>query len=847
MTTSLSARIPSDPSPENLLEAFVDWTLDLGIELYPAQEEAILELLDGRHVVLNTPTGSGKSLVAVAAHFRALALGQRSFYTSPIKALVSEKFFSLCETFGAEHVGMMTGDASVNPDAPIIACTAEILSSMALRQGVDASVDVAIMDEFHYYSDRDRGMAWQIPLLVLERVTFLLMSATLGDTRPILRQLEDLTGRPGVVVRSDERPVPLEFSWADDTLLETIQGLVDRGRAPVYVVNFSQREATELAQSLTSHALSTADERRAVSEALGGFRFDSPFGRHVRRYVRAGIGVHHAGLLPKYRLLVERLAQQGMLKVICGTDTLGVGVNVPIRTVLFTRLYKFDGEKSALVTVRDFKQIAGRAGRRGFDDVGYVVAQAPAHVVENRKLEAKVSAGKLSKKKLRKQSPPKGYVAYDEQTFERLQAGDPEPLTSVFDVDHGMLLSLMMRDPTNVGLEGGYGAILDLIDASHASERDTAALRERAAELLQSLIDAGLVVEDEPGAGLDTGLELTEELQDDFSVFQSLGLFLLDALGEVDLEAPDHAERILTLVESIQENPRPVLRAQQHRARGERIAELKEEGMDYHDRMEAIEDVTWPKPDAERIYEAFNAWSEHHPWLDAAFIRPKSIAREMFERWMTFTEYVNELGLERVEGVLLRYLSQTYKTLIRTVPETYRTEAVVDMISYLRAMLALVDSSLVREWEAMLAPGDDDGDGLPEPGRPIDISKDRRAFHARIRAELHHLVRALATEDHEAFAASLRVRDEADAWDARRVADAIAPFVDAWGPVRFDHGARVSSNTVIRPVGDHVWDVSQTLVDPEDSREWRIVGRVDLSDDADPDGPLVELLDVTDR
>jgi len=847
VTTSLAARIPADPSPENLLEAFVEWTLDLGIEMYPAQEEAVLELLDGRHVVLNTPTGSGKSLVAVAAHFRALALGQRSFYTSPIKALVSEKFFALCETFGAENVGMMTGDASVNPGAPIIACTAEILSSMALRQGVDAPVDVAIMDEFHYYSDRDRGMAWQIPLLVLERVTFLLMSATLGDTKPILRQLEDLTGREGVVVRSDQRPVPLHFSWADDTLLETVQQLVERDRAPVYIVNFSQREATELAQSLTSHNLTTSDERREVSDALGDFRFDSPFGRHVRRYVRAGIGVHHAGLLPKYRLLVERLAQQGLLKVICGTDTLGVGVNVPIRTVLFTRLYKFDGEKSAHVTVRDFKQIAGRAGRRGFDDVGYVVAQAPAHVIENRKLEAKVAAGKLSKKKLRKNSPPRGYVAYDEATFERMQTADPERLTSVFDVDHGMLLSLMMRDPEDVGTDGGYGAMLELIDASHASDADKDALRARAAELLQSLIDAGLVVEDEPGAGLDTRLELTEELQDDFSVFHSLGLFLLDALGDVDLEAPDHAERILTLVESIQENPRPVLMAQQHRARGEKIAELKEEGMDYHDRMEALEDVTWPKPDAEVIYAAFNAWSEHHPWLDAAFIRPKSIAREMFERWMTFTEYVNELGLERVEGVLLRYLSQTYKTLVRTVPETYRTEAVIDMISYLRAMLALVDSSLVREWEAMLSPGDDDGDGLPEPGRPVDISRDRRSFHARIRAEMHHLVRALATEDHDGFVAALRVRDPDSAWDAHRVAAAIAPFVEEWGAVRFDHAARVTSNTTIQSAGDHVWDVTQTLVDPDDTREWRIVGRVDLSDDTDPDGPLVELVDVSDR
>ncbi|MFT7624731.1 MAG: superfamily II RNA helicase, partial [Myxococcota bacterium] len=315
----------SDPKPmlqfdrvqdeEEGLEVFLEWVMERGIELYPAQEEAVLEVFGGNHVILNTPTGSGKSLVAIAMHYRALIRNERSFYTSPIKALVSEKFFSLCETFGAEHVGMMTGDASVNRDAPIICCTQEILANLALREGHEADVQHAIIDEFHYYSDKDRGRAWQIPLLLLSDTTFLLMSATIGDITTIEESLHKISGRDISVVRSDDRPVPLEFSWQETTLHETIRDLAAKDKAPVYVVNFSQREAAEQAQGMMSVDFCSREEKKAIAKALKGVKFPSPYGKDVQRYLRHGIGIHHAGLLPRYRLLVERLAQQGMLKV----------------------------------------------------------------------------------------------------------------------------------------------------------------------------------------------------------------------------------------------------------------------------------------------------------------------------------------------------------------------------------------------------------------------------------------------------------------------------------------------------------------------------------------------------
>ena len=293
----LEARLPAgdDFTPDDLLTGFLDFVADRGLELYPAQEEAILEIFAGKNLILNTPTGSGKSLVAAAMHFKAMAERRRSFYTCPIKALVSEKFFALCTDFGADNVGMMTGDATVNRDAPIICCTAEILSNMALREGEAAPADYVIMDEFHYYSDRDRGVAWQIPLLTLPRATFLLMSATLGGAELFQEKLVALTGRETAVVRSTHRPVPLDHEYRETPLHETVAELVKHGKAPIYIVSFTQRGCAEEAQNLMSQDYCTKEEKRAINEALLGRRFDSPYGKEINKFIRHGIGLHHAG------------------------------------------------------------------------------------------------------------------------------------------------------------------------------------------------------------------------------------------------------------------------------------------------------------------------------------------------------------------------------------------------------------------------------------------------------------------------------------------------------------------------------------------------------------------------
>ncbi|MCO4748297.1 MAG: DUF3516 domain-containing protein [Proteobacteria bacterium] len=833
---NLASTIPDGgfESSDDALDAFLTWTSEQGLELYEHQEEAILELFAGNHVLLKTPTGSGKSLVALAMHFRELAAGTRSVYTAPIKALVSEKFLNLCDTFGAENVGMSTGDGTVNRDAPILCCTAEVLSQIALRHGEDTPYDAVVMDEFHFFGDRDRGMAWQLPLLTMPQARFLLMSATLGDTSAIERDLEDRTGTSVAAVTSAKRPVPLDYVYSDMPVDDRLYNLVSAELSPVYAVHFTQRAATERAQALLSTNFCTADEKAEIKKAVKGFRFDSPFGPTLRRMILHGIAVHHAGLLPKYRLLVEKLSQRGLFKVICGTDTLGVGINVPIRTVLFTQLCKFDGESVDLLTVRDFKQIAGRAGRKGFDTQGTVVAQAPEWVIENAKLERAIEGGKKRSKVKKKKPPTRGYRHWDEETFQRLIERPAEALTPRFKVDHGFVLRLLQKAEET--LEEPLEDLDELVDLSHATRKEKERLKEAGRERLDELLRSGVVTD----AGEDAvpRYHVDSALQADFSLHHSLSLYLLHVLDELPADADAHALDMVTMVESILEHPRAVLFAQANRAKTQAIGAMKAEGIPYEERIEALEEITWPKPHAEWIYETFNGYQLTHPWLTGDPIRPKSVVREMFETQAVFSSYVKELRLERGEGVLLRYLAQAYKAIVQNIPEHKRTDDLLEVIGYLRALLARVDDSLISAWKAMA-----EGETAEEAERPIDISQDKKAFRARVRAELHALVRCLSKEDWTEAAASVRGTEEA--WTAKQFEKALAPYLEERGEVLFDGRTRLGHNTVIQQVEPHLWHVSQVLVDDADDDDvfgvWSVSGVVDLRGDTNPSGALVEV------
>jgi superfamily II RNA helicase len=844
VSTRLEELVIEGGGDDAVLERFLTW-IEGRYELYPAQEEAILELMGSRHVILNTPTGSGKSLVALAMHFKGLCEGARSVYTSPIKALVSEKFFDLCEELGPGNVGMLTGDASINPKAPVVCCTAEVLANMAARDGRYTQLDYVIMDEFHFYGDRDRGVAWQIPLLELLDATFLLMSATLGDMTEHVRRMQARTGREVAWVRSRERPVPLDYEYRETPLHRTVEELVQQGRAPIYLVNFTQREAAEQAQNLTSLNVATKQDKKAVADAIAGFRFDTTYGKDVKRFARQGIGVHHAGLLPKYRLLVEQLAQKGLLKVISGTDTLGVGVNIPIRTVLFTKLYKFDGARTRVLSVRNFQQIAGRAGRKGFDDRGSVVCQAPEHVIENKLAEQK--AAREKRKPKFKKKPARGFVHYDQATFKRLVESEAEPLRSRFQVSHGLLMNVLEREVKHGVRDGGYGRLVGLIGASDESERARSRHRRRAAELFRALRGVGIVELVTPEWDSRPYARVKEGLQREFSLHQTLSLFLVEALARLDPEAESYSLDLLTLVEAILESPQVVLFRQVDKLKTEALAVLKAEGVDYEQRMEELDRITHPQPDGELISEWFEEFRLAHPWVGHEVVQPKSIARDMVERYASFNTYVQAYGLQRSEGVLLRYLSSAYKALAQTVPEELKTGEVLEIQAFLRTTLAHTDASLVKEWESMLVPSEE-REGEP-PSMPVvvrpDLTSDPRTFLARVRAEVHRLVKALADRDYSEAAASVYQPDaesyEEAAWPPERFEEELARFYDAHESILFNHRARLSELTQIKQLDPRRWQVLQTLVDPEEENLWGIEALVDLNAPDAGDGPLLRV------
>jgi superfamily II RNA helicase len=804
--------------PDVVYEAFAAWAADRGLPLYPHQEEALIDLMSDANVILSTPTGSGKSLVATGAHFAALAAGRRTFYTAPIKALVSEKFFALCDIFGPANVGMLTGDASVNADAPIICCTAEILANIALRDGSRADVGQVVMDEFHFYADPERGWAWQVPLIELPQAQFLLMSATLGDVSKFVDDLTRRTGRPTAAVTSAERPVPLMFTYAMTPLHETIEELLTTRQAPVYIVHFTQAAALERAQALTSINLATRAEKDLIAETIGHFRFTAGFGKTLSRLVRHGIGVHHAGMLPKYRRLVETLAQAGLLKVICGTDTLGVGINVPIRTVLFTGLSKFDGSKTRLLQAREFHQIAGRAGRAGFDTLGTVVVQAPEHVIENERALAKAGDDERKRRKVVRKKPPEGSIGWGLPTFERLVAAEPEPLKSSFVVSHSMLLNVISRPGD------GFASMRHLLTDNHEDRASQRRLIRRAIAIYRALLAGGVVERLSTPDADGRSVRLTVDLQWDFALNQPLSPLALAAVELLDRDSPTYALDVLSVIESTLDDPRQVLSAQQFKARGEAVAQMKADGVEYEARLELLEEVTHPRPLADLLDVAYEMYRRGHPWVADHALSPKSVVRDMYERAMTFVEYVAFYGLARSEGLVLRYLADAYRALRQTVPEEARTEELSDLIEWLGELVRQVDSSLIDEWEKLRS-GITAGLEPVMEQRPPAVTGNVRAFRVLVRNALFRRVTLAALRRYD----ELGELDGESGWDAEAWASALAPYFEEHESIETAADARGPAMVLIE-TGRDAWRVRQILDDPAGDHDWGISAEVNLAE-----------------
>ena len=813
-------------APDAAFERFLEWTGDRGIELWEHQEEALMDLAAGDHVILGTPTGSGKSLVALGMLFMGMAQGKRAYYTAPIKALVSEKFFDLVEVLGRDNVGMITGDTHINTSAPVICCTAEILANQALREGEDSDVGCVAMDEFHYFADPDRGWAWQVPLLTLPHAQFMLMSATLGDVSQIAQALERQTGTQVDLVTDAPRPVPLAYEYVDTTLEGTVELALRRGEAPLYIVHFSQDAALSTAQSLANFGIASKEQREQIKEASRGTKFTTAFGKILKRLLSCGVGVHHAGMLPRYRLLVEKLAQQGLLPVICGTDTLGVGINVPIHTVVLTALTKFDGYRMRRLRAREFHQIAGRAGRSGFDTEGMVIAEAPEHDIENAKLMAKAGDDPKKLRRIKKKKPPEGFVTWNKQTFERLIETQPETLQPRLRITHSMVLSMVEQ--------GGDARahVSELIAASLQTDEEKLKLNARADEIFATLIDSGVVVRAEvppaPDAPADAEAEvdyaLTVDLPEDFALDQPLSPFLLAALELLDPESETYTLDLISMVEATLEDPKQVLRAQERAERDRAMAAMKADGIDYEERLERLQEVTYPKPLEEMLAGAFAQYCAEVPWANDYELSPKSVLRDMLESASDFKGYVQKLKIARSEGILLRYLAEAYRSLDRTVPTAKRNERLDDIVSWLGFMVRSVDSSLVDAWEAA---GDPAALDIAPPTAADQVVADRRGVTLLVRNALFRRV-TLAACDH---ADQLGDLDADFGMTEARWQRALDAYHEEHEEILTDGDARSTAMFSIDESDEqaaHVWHVHQIFADESADHDFGIMADLDL-------------------
>lgn len=830
-----------------LIEIFSAWVKSSrGLDLWPHQEEAIIAIASGDHTIVNTPTGSGKSLIALGMHFFALSEGKKSYYTAPIKALVSEKFFELVAVFGARNVGMITGDSHINAQAPIICCTAEILANQALREGDKADVSAVAVDEFHFYADPHRGWAWQVPLITLPQTQFVLMSATLGDMTSISQSLEETSHRPVSVISSVQRPVPLSYEYLIDDLHSVVSREIDNGNAPIYIVHFAQEAAVETAQNLANLGVASSAQREAIKKALEGTRFTSYFGKTLKRLLLTGVGVHHAGMLPRYRRLVENLAQEGLLPVICGTDTLGVGINVPIHTVIFTALTKYDGFKQRRLRSREFHQIAGRAGRSGFDAEGHVIALAPEHEIENAKAIAKANGDPKKLKKIHKKKAPEGFVNWSESTFDKLIESEPETLTPHMQVTHSMVL--------NEVAQGGdaWRRILRLIKASQVTPQQQEALKELAGEIFQTLMDANIVEKWE----LDDGTmdySLTIDMPDDLALDQPLSPFLIAALELLDPESDTYALDVISTVEATLENPYAVLRVQERRARDKAMLAMKDEGIDYDERMERLQEITYPQPLQELLVPAFAQYSHDVPWAADYDINCKSVVRDMVETASSFTSYVSNLGIARSEGTLLRYLSDAYRALKRTVPDSAKNDQLNSIIDWLAVIVETVDSSLVDEWEAAAGMmqaaenGDDfDAESMNASVAPPAIDEilaHKQGMIALVRNALFTRVQLIDQDKPE----QLGQLDSAWGMPVHEWEDALDDFYEDHEGLLTNADARSSKFFMLddsREKTHHRWHVRQILCDVEGDYDWAIDGVVDLDRTLEEGDVIFEEYDV---
>jgi len=532
--------------------------------------------------------------------------------------------------------------------------------------------------------------------------------------------------------------------------------------------------------------------------------------------------------------------------------------------VLFTALCKYDGSTVRLLKAREFHQIAGRAGRAGYDDAGTVVVQAPDHVIENLKALAKAGDDPKARRKVVRHKPPDRFVSWGQPTFDRLVGAPPETLTSSFSVTHSMLLNILDRPGD------GCGALRHLLTDNHEPREAQRRHIRRAIAIYRTLVAAEIVERlDQPD---DQGrlTRLTVDLQENFALNQPLGPFAMGVFELLDRESETYALDVISIVEATLDDPSAILRSQESKARTEAIAQMKADGLEYEERMARLDDVTYPKPLAELLDGAWEIYSRGHPWVSEHPVRPKSVVRDLWERAMTFVDFVGFYGLARSEGLVLRYLTDTYRALVQSVPDTTKTDELRDLTEWLGELVRQVDSSLLDEWEQLRHPAAAPDAGGPRSDAAIDespppVTANHRAFSILVRNAMFRHVELAAQRRYD----DLADLDEAGGWKPDRWRDALAPYFDEHDTIGTGPNARSSGLLVVDQgpsgplsgvavvdqgpsgplsgvVGARTWKVRQVLDDPDGYHEWAIVATVDL-DASDEAGVAVCHVDAVAR
>ena len=465
------------------------------------------------------------------------------------------------------------------------------------------------------------------------------------------------------------------------------------------------------------------------------------------------------------------------------------------------------------------------------------VAQAPEHVIDNIKADEKAAAKGKKSKAMKKKPPEKGFVNWDEKTFRKLMSSPSEKLVSSFNMRHGMLLNVLSRTDID-----GCEELRRIISTSHETTVKKKELRRRGFALFRGLVEGGVLTiipkAERSGAAK---VVLNVELQDDFTMNQALGLYLIDTIPQLDKESPDYVVNVISLVEAILEDPTAVIRKQLDKLKSELVAKLKDQGVEYDDRMEQLDEVEHPKPGKEFIYSTYNDFVLDNPWAKEAAVRPKSIAREMFENWQSFEDYVKSYGLERSEAVLLRHLSEVYKVLVQTVPPSAKTDDLEEAEAFLGEILRGVDSSLIDEWEKLKNPDQKVEEGKPvATAKPVPFSRRKAEFERAVRHAVFDFVKELS-RGNLAEALDLVVGE----MTINELGAVMETHSEEHGFIRMDPEARSAKHYRAEAIdGSRKKRIEQVLVDSEELNDWCVVFELDVEKSDERNAVELELIQI---